>query len=181
MFSRGGTLLPSSYADACCIDAVIVSQAGGSFCYSNGSVADYVGIYPDKLYNYHAPSPTRAIPQARTARRRAAAALQDAAPPPGAVVAWYHRNNVAWSDFYGDTMKEQGLDGCGPSCWDPITNRSFGAALVGGASFGSSSSSSSSKSGRVVGGQLPFIRTSKPSAEPVDIAIAVTSAQTYVP
>ena len=27
MFSRGGSLLPSSYADARCIDAVIASQA----------------------------------------------------------------------------------------------------------------------------------------------------------
>ena len=27
VFSRGGSLLPSIYADACCVDAVIVSQA----------------------------------------------------------------------------------------------------------------------------------------------------------
>lgn len=133
---------------------------GGSFCYSNGSVANYVGIYPDQLYNYSEVEGGAA------------------APPPGTVVAWYHRNKVDRSDFYGDTMKEQGLEGCGPSCWDPITNRSFGAALVGDTSFGSSSGSSGSTGSK--SGGLPFIKTAKPSAEPVDIAIAVTSAQTYV-
>ena len=30
VFSRGGSLLPSIYADACCIDAVVVSKAADS-------------------------------------------------------------------------------------------------------------------------------------------------------
>jgi hypothetical protein len=106
--------------------------SGGSFCYANGTVASFVGIYSDVLR-----------------------------PAPNAV-AWYHRNNRARADFYTDAMAEQGLGGCGPTCWDPLTNRSWGAALVGDASFSAVNST---------------VLASPTSVQPVAIAIAVTSAQ----
>jgi hypothetical protein len=82
--------------------------ASGSFCNPNGTVANFVGIFPDKLHT---------IPGAQAA------------------VAWFHRNDPERSDMFGDALKQQGLAECGPTCWDMLTNRSFGAALVGDKSF----------------------------------------------
>ena len=110
--------------------------SGGSFCYSNGSVASFVGIYPDKLLM----------------------------PPVDGTVAWYHRNDRTRSDMFGDSMKQQGLADCGATCWDPLTNRSFGAALVGDSGFYSQNSTA--------------IATSVPSSGPCELAIGVASAQT---
>ena len=110
--------------------------SSGSFCYSNGSIASFVGIYPDKLLM----------------------------PPVDGTIAWYHRNDRTRSDMFGDTMKQQGLADCGPTCWDPLTNRSFGAALVGGSEFYSQNSTA--------------IATSTPSSGPCELAIGVASAQT---
>ena len=108
----------------------------GSFCYSNGSVATFVGIYPDAL-----------LPS-----------LHDG------TIMWYHRNDIKRSDMYGDTMKQQGLADCGPTCWDPLTNRSFGAALVGDPGFQSQNAT--------------MISTSELNSKPREFAIGVASAQT---
>lgn len=107
--------------------------AGGSFCTADGNVASFVGIFPDVLHT-----------------------AEDA-------VVWYHRNDAQRSDMYGDTMKQQGLSECGPLCWDPLTNRSFGAALVGDTAFQSANATS-----------IVSIR----GTQKVELAIAVASAQT---
>ena len=115
--------------------------ASGSFCYPNGSVADFVGIYPDVL------------------------ATEKLSDQDGATVAWYHRNDATRSDFFHDALLQQGLGDCGPACWDPLTNRSFGAALVGDTAFGAINGTT--------------IATSGESADLVEIAIGVASAQTW--
>lgn len=107
----------------------------GSFCYSNGSVATFVGIYPDKLLR----------------------------SPSDGTIAWYHRNDATRSDMYRDTMRQQGLTDCGASCWDPLTNRSFGAALVGDADFRNENST---------------VIISAQSSKTREFAIGVASAQT---
>ena len=110
----------------------------GSFCYANGTIASFVGIYPDALHS--------------------SAATKNA-------VAWSHRNLVTRSDMYGDAMKQQGLAECGPACWDPLTNRSFGAALVGGAGVSAENATALSAT---TGAQLTTVQ----------LAVAVASAQT---
>lgn len=82
--------------------------SGGSFCYSNGTVASFVGIFPDALHKVSNSEPA---------------------------VAWHHRNDRHRADFYNDAMIQQGLADCGPDCWDPLTNRSWGAVLVGDSAF----------------------------------------------
>lgn len=111
--------------------------ASGSFCNADGTVASFVGIFPDKLHSMH----------------------QDHQ----AAVAWYHRNDPQRSDMYGDALKQQGLAECGPSCWDMLTNRSFGAALVADPTFLSVNATAIST-------------TMTTSA--VELAIGVVSAQT---
>ena len=83
--------------------------SGGSFCNSNGTIADHVYIFPDTLM----------------------------APPVSgdgpATVAWYHRNHPSRADFFGDAMREQGLGSLvgDPEVSDPLTNRTWGAGLTG--------------------------------------------------
>lgn len=109
--------------------------SGGSFCNPNGTIADFVGIYPDKLM--------QEVPDA---------------------VAWYHRNDPARADFYGDAMKQQGLAGCGARCWDPLTNRSFGAVLVGASDFHKVNAT--------------VLGTPTAVSLPAELAVSVVSAQT---
>ena len=84
--------------------------AGGSFCNaSDGSFAQRVYTYPDTLDDGSA----------------AATGI--------ASVAWHHRNDAARADYYGQTMREQGLGSLigTDAAWDPLTNRTWGAALSG--------------------------------------------------
>ena len=81
-----------------------------------------------------------------------------------AAVAWYHRNRRDRSDIFHTTLRQQGLAGCGPSCWDMLTNRSFGAVLLGDAAFGAVNATA--------------IGTDRATSASVELAIAVTSAQT---
>ena len=69
------------------------------------------------------------------------------------------------SDFYNEAMAQQGLAACGPACWDPLTNRSFGAVLLG--------SHVHSVNGTALGTQGVL-----PPGFPVEFVLAVASAQT---
>ena len=111
---------------------------GGSFCFPNGSIATFVGIYPDRLHTI-----TNAV-------------------------AWYHRNDPNRSDMFGNTLRQQGLSDCGPECWDPLTNRSFGATLVGDASFVAVNAT----------GITTEVIPAFAGGSKADIAVAVTSGQT---
>eukprot|EP00036_Acanthoecidae_sp_10tr_P015179 CAMPEP_0206287244 /NCGR_PEP_ID=MMETSP0106_2-20121207/1009_1 /ASSEMBLY_ACC=CAM_ASM_000206 /TAXON_ID=81532 /ORGANISM="Acanthoeca-like sp., Strain 10tr" /LENGTH=932 /DNA_ID=CAMNT_0053717777 /DNA_START=54 /DNA_END=2849 /DNA_ORIENTATION=- len=105
----------------------------GSYCKTTGDFATFVGIFPDVLRS-----------------------------GPGSV-GWYHRNDAGRADFFGDATRQQGLGGCRETSWDPLTNRSWGGALVGGAGF-----SSLNRTALV----------SDATTAPADVAIGVVSAQT---
>ncbi len=120
----------------------------GSFCNPNGTVADFVGIFPDKLH---------AIPRAE------------------ATVAWFHRNDPLRSDMFGDTLRQQGLAECGPTCWDMLTNRSFGAALVGDKSFHSVNATAIATT---IATSAPSVSRGVSVSGTAELAIAVASGQT---
>ena len=87
--------------------------SSGSFCNAtDGNFATRVYTYPDELLDS-----TRVQ-------------LNSSHP---ALVAWAHRNDAGRADYFGETMRAQGLGALvgEPGIFDPLTNRTFGAAMMG--------------------------------------------------
>eukprot|EP00911_Craspedida_sp_UC1_P001208 UC1_evm3s912 len=159
------------------------SGSGGSFCYSNGSVADKVFLYPDKL----APDAVEGIPGVR----------------------WYHRNDAIRANYFVDALREQGLGSLigREDVFDPLTNRSWGASLEGvdgaapaqsaaaaavaaaarlaaaGLAAGKERGEEEGPKGWMKGGRAlqqlnsTAIGTAGPTADPVDLLVSVFSGQ----